>query len=45
MMRFRWQILIAGVGVVLVVLLILVLRGTGGPSALRHAPGAERRGL
>jgi peptide/nickel transport system substrate-binding protein len=32
MMRFRWQILIAGVGVVLVVLLILVLRGTGGPS-------------
>jgi peptide/nickel transport system substrate-binding protein len=30
-MRFRWQILIAGVGIVLVLLLILALRGTSTP--------------
>jgi peptide/nickel transport system substrate-binding protein len=39
MMRFRWQILIAVVGVVLVVLLILVLRGSGAPvSTVTPAP-------
>jgi peptide/nickel transport system substrate-binding protein len=40
MMRFRWQILIAGVGVVLVVMLILVLRGSGAPAstATKQAP-------
>lgn len=39
MMRFRWQILIAAAGVILVVLLILVLRGSGAPvSTVTQAP-------
>jgi peptide/nickel transport system substrate-binding protein len=42
-MRFRWQILVAGVGILLVLLLILALRGTG-PAILAsgtETPGGE----